>query len=527
MLALYNAQIYTLNKDYPEASALLIEGDKIIAVGDNYTILSQIKGNATLYDLSGQVVLPGLTDAHIHLEQYALGLFKVDCETATMAECLQRVAKRDQQLPEGEWLLGHGWNQNNWKSGFGTAADIDAIVPNRPVYLTAKSLHAGWANTAALRKANITQNTPDPPGGRIGRNPDGSPDGILYESAMDLITRAIPEPGVKQVTAAIRIAQSNLWQMGITSVHDFDRARCFQSLQILHQEGKLGIRVVKSIPYEALSEAIQLGLRSGFGDDFLRIGNVKAFADGALGPRTAAMLQPYQEEPDNRGMLFLDGEEIAEKGRLAVENGLGLAIHAIGDRANHEVLEGIERIRRYEREQNIPPARHRIEHVQLLHPDDVARLSQLGVIASMQPVHATSDMLMADRYWGERSHLAYAWRSLLEMGTILAFGSDAPVESPNPFWGLHAAVTRRRADGTPGQDSWYPQQKLSLSGALQAYTIGAAYAAGLEKRLGKLAPGYLADLIVLDLDIFNCEPEFIREAHPLATMVAGSWVYQS
>lgn len=524
MLAIYNARIYTLDKDCPQATALLIDGDKIVAVGDNYSILTQITGNARLYDLSGQVVLPGLTDAHIHLEQYALGLLKVDCETATMAECLERLAARDGQLPEGEWLLGHGWNQNRWETGFGTAADIDAVVPDRPVYLTAKSLHAGWANTTALRKAGITQNTPDPPGGRIGRYPDGSPNGILYESAMNLVSRMIPEPGIEQVAAAIRIAQTSLWQMGITSAHDFDRARCFSSLQILHQKGSLGIRVIKSIPLDSLPEAIAIGLRSGYGDDMLRIGNVKAFADGALGPHTAAMLQPYEGEPNNRGMLFLDGEEIAEKGRLAVENGLGLAIHAIGDRANHEVLDGIERIRLFEKK--IPPLRHRIEHVQLLHPDDVGRLSQLGVIASMQPIHATSDMLMADRYWGERSNLAYAWSSLRQRGAILAFGSDAPVESPNPFWGLHAAVTRRRADGTPGPDGWYPQQKLSLMEALQAYTSGAAYAAGLENRLGKLMPGYLADLIVLNLDLFNCEPDLIRDIQPSATMVAGSWVHQ-
>lgn len=526
MLAIYNANIYTLDNRIPRASALLIEGGKIVAIGDNYSILSQTRREDKLHDVSGQVVLPGLTDAHIHLEQYALALQKVDCETATREECLQRVADRDRQLPEGEWLLGHGWNQNDWVSGFGTAADLDAIVPNRPVYLTAKSLHAGWANTAALRKANITQNTPDPPDGRIGRYPDGSPDGILYESAMNLITQAIPEPSVEQVAAAIKIAQTDLWQMGITSVHDFDRARCFRSLQMLHLNGDLRLRVVKSIPMEALSEAIELGLRSGFGDDFLRIGNVKAFADGALGPQTAAMLQPYEGKPENRGMLFLDGEEVAEKGRMAVENGLGLAIHAIGDRANHEVLDGLERIRVFERDKNLHPLRHRIEHVQLLHPDDVSRLSSLGIIASMQPIHATSDMLMADRHWGKRAELAYAWRSLAERGTILAFGSDAPVESPNPFWGLHAAITRRRSDGSPSQVGWYPYQKLSLIDALHGYTTGAAYAAGLETRQGKLIPGYWADLIVLNVDIFNTDPDHIRDIHPSGTMTAGVWVYQ-
>jgi predicted amidohydrolase YtcJ len=526
LLALYNADVYTLDPRHPKASALLIDNGKILAVGENYSILSRVSQDTFRYDAAGRVVLPGLTDAHIHLEQYALAMQKVDCETDSIEVCLRRVSERDRQLPPREWLLGHGWNQNNWAGGFGKATDIDAIVSTRPVYLTAKSLHAGWANTTALRTANITSSTPDPPGGRIGRLPDGQPDGILYESAMELIGRALPEPSTKQVALAIKAAQSMLWQMGVTSVHDFDRARCLSALQMLHQSGELGLRVIKSIPLESMPEAIQLGIRSGFGDDYLRIGNVKLFADGALGPQTAAMIQPYEGESENRGMLFLDWEDIAEHGRMAVEHGLALAVHAIGDRANHEILNGFEQIRLFEKEKGISPLRHRIEHVQLLHPDDTARLSQLGIIASMQPIHATSDMLMADRHWGERSRLSYAWRTLIDQETPLVFGSDAPVESPNPFWGLHAAITRRRQDGTPGPEGWYPEQKLSLSEALHAYTTGAAYAAGLEKRLGKLADGYFADLILLDSDPFMSEPDQIREMHPIATMISGQWVYQ-
>jgi hypothetical protein len=285
------------------------------------------------------------------------------------------------------------------------------------------------------------------------------------------------------------------------------------------------LRVIKSIPLEDLTHAVELGLRSGFGDDFLRIGSVKIFADGALGPHTAAMLQPFENEPENRGMLMMDAEELYEHGRLAVENGLSLAVHAIGDRANHEVLNAFAQIRQHEVVKL--PLRHRIEHVQIIHPDDAPRLAAMGVIASMQPVHATSDMLMADRYWGMRSALAYGWRTQLNNGAILAFGSDAPVEVPNPFWGLHAAVTRQRPDGSPGPEGWYPVQRLSLIEALQAYTGGAAYAAGMEDRLGKLAPGYLADLLILDHDPFNCSPEEIRDIHPLATMVGGEWVWEA
>lgn len=527
MLALYNANIFTLDAALPQVEALLIDHGKVILAGSNDLIKSEVNSRAVMQDMHGLTILPGLTDAHIHLEHYAFSLQKVDCETTSKQDCLKRVAERASQSPKGEWVLGHGWNQNNWQDGFGTASDLDAIAASNPVYLTAKSLHAAWANTLALRLANITTGTPDPTGGKIGRDAQGNPNGILFESAMELVARVIPEPGIDSTVQAIKAAQNTLWQMGITAAHDFDRRRCFQALQILHQRGELGIRVLKSIPLEDLSHAISLGIRTGFGDDFLRVGGLKAFADGALGPRTAAMLQPYEGEPQNRGMLFLDREELAEYGRQAVEHGISLAVHAIGDRANHEVLDAFDQIRLFERQHNLPKFRHRIEHVQIIHPQDVDRLGKLNIVASMQPIHATSDMLMADQFWGERSNLAYAWRSQLDHGAILAFGSDAPVESPNPFWGIHAAITRRRLDGMPLPDGWYPVQKLSLLETIRAYTEGAAYTAGLESRLGKLKSGFLADLIVLPSDPFSIEPNKIRDLRPVSTMVAGDWVFQS
>ncbi|MGW8249244.1 MAG: amidohydrolase [Anaerolineales bacterium] len=527
MLVLYNANIHTLDLAQPKAEALLVAHGRIKAVGDDRTILSQAGQKTSIQDMEGRCILPGLVDAHIHLQQYALGLRKVDCETSTKAACLERVAARKASLPAGEWLLGHGWNQNDWSDGFGTAAELDQITAGYPVYLTAKSLHAGWANSLALRKANITAETPDPPGGRISRGEDGQPDGILYENAMQLVAQVIPEPTIEQIAQAIRDAQTNLWQLGVTGVHDFDRRQCFQALQVLYQRGELGLRVVKSIPLEDLAHAVAVGLRSGFGDDMLWIGSVKAFADGALGPRTAAMLQPYDGETANRGMLLLDREELAEHGRIAAQNGLSLAVHAIGDRANHEVLAAFSQIRAYEQDNHLSPLRHRIEHVQLIHPQDAHRLAELNVIASMQPIHATSDMLMADRYWGARSSLAYAWRTQVEHGAVLAFGSDAPVELPNPFLGLHAAITRRRADGSPSPEGWYPEQKLDRLDALRAYTTGAAYTAGRESSQGKVAAGYLADLIVLDDDPLTCDINKIRDLRPVSTMVSGKWVYQS
>jgi predicted amidohydrolase YtcJ len=530
---LYNALIYTLDPAQPTASAIAIEGGRIMAAGEDAHLLREFGDGAERQDMGGRVLLPGLTDAHIHLETYALGLQKVDCETPTQTECLQRVAARAQNTPPGEWILGHGWNQNDWSEGFGSAQQLDRITPQHPVFLTAKSLHAAWANSAALRLAGITAETLDPQGGRIGRNEDGSPNGILFESAAWMIDDAIPEVSVEAAAQAIFDAQSVLWRMGLTGVHDFDQSRCFAALQSLHQRGELHLRVTKSIPLDLLPQAIELGLRTGFGDDFLRIGSVKAFADGALGPRTAAMLAPYEGEAENRGMLMLDAEELYEHGRQAAAHGLSLAVHAIGDRANHEVLNAFEHLRKdqatsiSQATQASAKLRHRIEHVQLLHPDDANRLAALGVIASMQPIHATSDMYMADRYWGGRAALSYAWRTQLKHGAVLAFGSDAPVESPNPFWGLHAAVTRCRADGTPGPDGWYPEQRLTLLEALNGFTRGAAYAAGMEDRLGCLAPGYLADLLVLSIDPFACPPAQLHDLHPDATMVNGEWVFQA
>jgi predicted amidohydrolase YtcJ len=238
------------------------------------------------------------------------------------------------------------------------------------------------------------------------------------------------------------------------------------------------------------------------------------------------MFQPYVNEPENRGILNMDGEELFEHCRKAADIGMSMTVHAIGDRANHEVLNAYAQLRKYETEKRLPHLRHRIEHVQVLHPDDVPRLAQLNVVASMQPIHATSDMYAADRFWGERSILSYAWRTQLQQGAPMAFGSDAPVESPNPFLGLHAAVTRRRADGSPSPEGWYPDQKLTLVEALHAYTRGAAYAGNAENRIGKLAPGYLADLIVLDEDIFSADPEILLTMQPSGTMIGGEWVWQ-
>ena len=524
MKLLYNARVYTLDRERPVASALVIDRGEVLAVGGE-ELVSGFAG-AGRQDLGGRVVLPGLTDAHLHLHHYSLGLQKVDCETATLEECLQRVAERARSARNDEWVLGHGWNQNTW-GGWPSAADIDRLIPDQPVYLTAKSLHAAWANSAALKLAGITASTPDPQDGVIQRDDRGQPTGILLESAVALVAELVPEPDISGLADAIEKAQPTLWKLGLTGVHDFDRRESFMALQKLRNEHRLKLRVTKSIPLELLDHADALGLGSGFGDDWLHIGSVKAFMDGALGPRTAAMFEPYAGEPENRGILNMDGEQLFEHGRRAADVGLGLAVHAIGDRANHEVLAAYEHLRRYETEKSLPHLRHRIEHVQVLHPDDVSRLAQLDIIASMQPIHATSDMLMADKYWGDRTAYAYALKSQLEAGAHVAFGSDAPVESPNPFWGIHAAVTRRRVDGSPGPDGWHPEQRLAIQQALEGFTLGPAYAGYTENRQGRLAPGYLADLIVLEKDPFACEPAEVKDLQSSATMVAGEWVFEA
>lgn len=527
MLILHNGRIRTMDAQHPIASALGIENGRVCCLSEDDSLAAMAEPKDQLVNLYGKTVWPGLTDAHLHLEMYATSLQLVDCETPTRQECLERVRLRAQSLPQGAWVLGHGWNQNNWPEGFGSAADLDAVAPHHPVYLTAKSLHASWANSPALKRAGITASTPDPEGGSIQRDARGQPTGILLESATGLVERILPKPGDEAVAAGLEVAQQALWQMGITSVHDFDRRRCFNALQQLQSRDRLRLRVVKGIPLEDLDCAVALGLRGGFGNDMLRIGSVKAFADGALGPQTAAMLQPYEGNPSNSGFLLMDSEQVFEAGQKAAAAGLSMAIHAIGDRANHEVLEGYAQLRQFEAQNGIPERRHRIEHVQILHEQDMNRLFELKVIASVQPIHATSDMEMADRYWGHRSSGAYAFNSLLRSGARLAFGSDAPVESPNPFLGLHAAVTRQRPNGEPGEMGWYPEQRLELFQALQAYTTGPAFAAGTEDRQGKLVPGYFADLILLETDPFTLPPRLLHAVKPLATMVAGEWVWQA
>jgi predicted amidohydrolase YtcJ len=519
-MILTNGRIHTLDPAYYGATAIAIRGEAILATGGDHEIAALARSTEPRIDLAGRTVVPGLVDAHIHLYGYAESRQWLDLRNLPSLEAaLERIAARAAAAPTGHWILGRGWNQNQWPGrAFPTAGELDAAVPNHPALLIAHSGHAAWVNSAALQRAGITDATPDPAGGRIVRDTEGRATGILLEEAIDLVDDMVEPLSISAAAEAVEQAIPSLWDAGVTAVHCMDGWLGFQAFQALHHQGELGLRVVAYLPKEHLDEAIGLGLRSGDGDDWLRIGGLKLFADGALGVRTAALLKPYKGEPSNRGILTLEADELSELGAQATAGGLSLAIHAIGDRANRMVIDQLSRLS--------PPRAipHRIEHVQLLHPHDLDRLRAHNITASMQPIHATSDMEMAERHWGERTRYAYAWRSLLERGTRLAFGSDAPVEPVAPLLGLHAAVTRRRLDGQPGPAGWHPEQRLTLPQALRAYTVGPAEAAGLGHKLGTLAPGKLADLVVLDRDIWEIDPGEIPQMRVMGTMIGGRWV---
>ncbi|MFH1086694.1 MAG: amidohydrolase, partial [Chloroflexota bacterium] len=408
-----------------------------------------------------------------------------------------------------------------WGGRFPTAADLDRVTPDHPVRLSAKSGHAAWVNSRALALAGVTAATPDPAGGALVRDARGQPTGVLLEEAMRLVDAHIPPPNLEGVLAGMRAALAVVARAGLTSLHDMDGPLAFQAEQILRERDELTVRIVKSIPLAHLDEAIGLGLRTGLGDDWLRIGQVKMFADGALGPRTAWMLEGYASAPEDTGIATTPVEVLRASVRRANAAGLGCAIHAIGDRACREVLDLYADARGAH-----PGPRNRIEHAQILHPDDTPRFGALGVIASMQPIHCTSDMHISDRHLGPRAAGAYAFRTLLATGATLAFGSDAPVEPVQPLIGIHAAVTRRRADGSPGWAGWHPEHRLSVSEALRGYTLGAAHAAGLEDRLGALAPGKLADVTILDGDLFEVASTDILTLQVLGTLVGGRWAWR-
>jgi len=531
-LIITNAQIYTMDPAQPTAEAFAVRDGKFLAVGSAAEIDAQRGPKTEVIDLQGASVLPGLCDAHIHFTHYALSLQQIQIfEVPSLAEMLQRVAAKAAATAPGQWLTGWGWNHTLWSEPrFPTRHDLDKVAPDHPVLLREKSGHSVVVNTVALRLAGLDGKTPNPAGGELVRDANGALTGMLLEDpAIALVTKMIPEATEEEVDAAVLAAQENAHRFGLVAVHDLDGKRGFGTFQRLRNRGQLQLRAVTHIAMAQLPYALGVGLRAGLGDEWLRVGGLKLFADGALGPRTAAMIEPYENEPDNYGITVVDKEDMLEMASKASAAGLPTVIHAIGDRANHDVLDVFAEVRAQEAAAGIPRTlrRHRIEHVQVLHPDDLPRLAALDVIASVQPIHATQDMNNVDAFWGKRGDLAYAFRQLLDSGARLAFGSDAPVETPNPFVGIHAAVTRRRADGYPNAEGWHPSEKLTVAEAIAGYTTGAAYAESLDDVMGSITPGKYADFIVPDRNIFDCDPMTIQDTQVLMTVVGGTVVYRA
>ncbi len=523
-IILSDAVVYRSAYGEPSSDVLVIKDGIILSV------LPEIEArkyefSGPMQSLEGRTIFPGLYDSHIHLLQYALTQDYVNCETSTLEECLTQIGSKAANTGTGDWILGHGWDHNLW-SRPGNISDLDNITSQHPVFLTSKSLHSAWGNSLAFQKARITPGTPDPPGGLIERDSHGRFTGILLEEAVSLISRIIPPPDLNQCIALMEKCQELLWRFGLVGAHNFDLGESLRALQTLHQSGKLGFRVLQNVPLAHLDEMAEAGIASGFGDNWLKLGSVKVFMDGALGPHTAALYEPYENERENTGVLLHDQKTLQEIIHRSLSAGFPLAIHAIGDRANHTVLNAFE-ISAIDHEQypwNLLP--HRIEHAQLLLDEDFARFNSLSISASMQPLHAPSDMLMADQEWGDRCQRAYAWKSLLDRGARLLFGSDAPVESPNPFLGVHAAVTRRRVDGSPGERGWYSRQRLSIHDALQAYTQEPARYFSSPQITGRLDPLSAADLIVLDEDPFRVDPHQLHKIEVVGTMVGGEWRFR-
>jgi predicted amidohydrolase YtcJ len=531
-MLLYNGKLATQDSNYPDATALALRDGRILAVGNDDEIRSLARSYTQSIDLGGRRVLPGLTDSHFHLYEWALGRRGLSLTgTTSLADVRERVRQAVPEAGRGRWILGQGWNQDAWPHPrLPDRADLDDLTPDNPAILWRTDLHLAWVNSQALQAAGITADTPDPVMGVIDRDESGQPTGVLRELAINLVRRVMPQPTAVETEQAMRKAMADVHRLGLTGVHDMrimggeDGPPAFRAWQRLRNEGNLNLRVWMMLPSERLSEAIALGLRTGFGDDYLRVGGIKLFADGATGPRTAWMLEPFADA--GSGMPLTPMREIAEIVSRAHQAGISSAIHAIGDRAVRELLDVFTEVLPGQSGDDGPLAPHRIEHVQHSHPADLKRLAPLGLVASVQPIHTTDDMAMMEQACGERSQWAYAFRDLLNAGTVLALGSDCPVASPNPFWGIHAAVTRQRRDGTP-PDGWYPAQRLSVAEAVWGYTMGPAHASGQTASQGSLSPGKLADLIVLDRDIFAVPVQEIPDTKVWLTIFGGHVVYCS
>lgn len=520
-LVLSNARIYTVDDRNPFAEAMAIRDGRVLAVGRGADVDPLVGPGSRRVDLGGRTVIPGLIDAHLHLLSFGLTLAEVDLQgVASVEGAIGLVNTAVRRARPGEWLQGTGWDRNLF-GRLPTRHELDRVAPDNPVLLASKDLHALWVNSRALEIAGIGPESEDPPDGEIVRDPaTGLPTGVLKEGARAPLFRAVPAPSDERCEAAVAGALRIAASKGLTGLQSFEEAATFRALQRLRSRGQLALRVCCHLWKDGLEHAIDLGLLTGFGDEWLRLGHLKLFLDGALGSQTAYMLEPYTGT-EYLGIQTISREEFRGLVLRAAEAGIATAVHAIGDAANRIALDVYAETAGVWRAAGL---RQRIEHVQLLGPGDAERLGALGVIASMQPSHATADWQVAERHWSDRTERAYAWRTVLGAGAPLAFGSDCPVEQIDPISGLYAAVTRLTPSGLP-EGGWHPEQRLTLPEALKAYTLGAAYASGEESIKGSLESGKLADFVVLSRDPFAGPPEALLETQIEATVVGGRVVH--
>jgi predicted amidohydrolase YtcJ len=534
-LVLVHGHIWTENPAQPEAEAIAIDGNRVLQVGTSAEILRLAGPTSRVIDLHGRRVVPGFNDAHVHFVDSGQGLAGVQLRTAaSQAEFRRRMASFAQSQPENAWIVDGEWDHERWTPAvLPTHQLIDDVTAHNPVFVERLDGHMGLANALAMKIAGVDRNTPEIPGGVIVRDEAGNPTGMFKDSAMTLITRVIPPLSLEQTEAATLAAQQEAARHGVTSVQGMagtnddtsgpSRLRAYQSLA---RQGRVNIRISENLRLLDWKFLAGAGVQAGFHDDFIQVGGLKAFADGGLGASTAWLFAPYDDSPANSGLAsdeLQKPEQMYADIKAADQAGLQIAIHAIGDRANHTILDFYQRV---EQENGPRDRRLRIEHAQHLAPNDIPRFAQLHVIASMQPYHAIDDGRWAQKRLGaERMHDSYVFRSLLDSGAMLAFGSDWPVAPMDPIMGIYAAVTRRTLDDrNPG--GWIPEQKISVAEAVHAYTVGSAYAQFDEKIKGSLEPGKLADLVVLSRDIFHIDPVEIQNARVDLTICDGRIVYE-
>ncbi len=525
-----NANGYTLNTkgDLVQFTAIAFDdAGRIIAVGASADVAAKAP-QAKRIDMKGRTMLPGLIDAHGHVFGLGQQLTQLDLFNSTsLAGALKSIGEYAGANPGHPWLRGRGWNQENWKLGrFPTAAELDAVVSDRPVWLERVDGHAGWANSRALALAGITKATPDPVGGKIVRDANGEATGVLVDTAQDLLTKVLPPQTEAESRTMLDRALSELARVGLTSVHDAGVDVTQDRLYRAYADaGKLTTRVYgmiggASADFDVLAKN---GPLNDYGNGMYALRAVKLYSDGALGSRGAALIKPYSDDAHSHGLLFFKSGQMDTMMTKAMRRGYQVNVHAIGDAGNKQILDI------YQKEVSATKSaaqRHRIEHAQVVQPGDIPRFKSIGIIPSMQPTHATSDKNMAETRVGpERIKGAYAWRTFLHQGSRIACGSDFPVEAPNPFFGLHAAVTRQDAQGQPVA-GWYPNQAMSLKEAFRCFTLDAAYAGHREDSLGSLETGKQADFIIIDQDLFKMPTYDIHKTGVLETWVAGKQVFK-